>query len=97
MALEVIWTKRAKKSFDKIVDNIESNWSENSAKKFVRETAKVLDLISKSPKMFRESQIMGIRQGLITKQTSVYYRIFKKAIRIITFWDNRRNPDNLKL
>ncbi len=47
--------------------------------------------------MFQESETKGIRRGHITKQTSVYYRVFKNIVRLITFWDKRRNPDNLKL
>lgn len=95
MALEIRWTKRAEKSFDKIVRNIEENWSERSAKKFVRKTDKVLRLMSENPNLFPESQKKGIRKGLITKQTSVYYKVFKNIIRLITFWDNRQNPQNL--
>lgn len=97
MGLKVKWTKRAQKSFDGIVENIEENWSENSAKKFVQKTNKVLNLMSDNPRMFQKSKKKGIRRGLITKQTSVYYKVFKNVIRLITFWDNRRNPKSLKL
>ena len=97
MAVEIKWSKKAKKKFDDIVDFIEENWSEKSAKKFVQNTEHTLRLIYQNPKMFTEVDKKNIRKGIITKQTSVFYRIYKKHIRIVTFWDNRRNPDNLKL
>lgn len=97
MGLNIRWTKRAEKSFDEIVERIEERWSEKSAKKFVRKTDKVLDLMSDNPLMFPESKKKGIRKGLITKQTSVYYRVFKNIIRLITFRDNRKDPKKLKL
>jgi len=97
MAVELKWSKRAKKSFDNIVDFIEENCSEKSAKKFVRKAEHTLTSISQNPKMFIEIDKKNIHKGIITKQTSVFYRIYNQHIRIITFWDNRRNPDNLKI
>lgn len=82
MGLEIRWTKRAEKSFDRVVEHIETNWSEKSAKKFVRKTNKVLDMMSENPLIFPESKKKGIRKGLITKQTTVYYRVFKNIIRL---------------
>jgi len=98
MALEIQWTKRAKKSFDKIVEYLEEEWTETSAKKFVRKTDKLLGQIAENPELC--PVIEGkeeVRKGLITKQTSVFYKIMGNFIRLVTFWDNRRDPDKLKL
>ncbi len=51
MALKIKWSKRAEKSFDKIVEYIEEEWSETSAKKFVRKTNKLLEQIAENPEM----------------------------------------------
>ena len=97
MAVEIFWSKRAKKSFDNIVDFTEENWSEKSAEKFVRKTEHILMLLSQNPKIFIEVDKKNIRKGIITKQTSVFYKIYNQHIRIVTYQDNRRNPDNLKI
>ncbi|MDF1548653.1 MAG: type II toxin-antitoxin system RelE/ParE family toxin [Bacteroidales bacterium] len=92
------WTKRAEKSFDKIVGDIEEKWSEASAKKYVRKTAKLLGQIAENPEMC--PAIEGkeeVRKGLVTTQTSVFYGIMDNYIRLITFWDNRRDQDKLKI
>ena len=98
MALKIQWTKRAEKSFDKIVEYLEEEWSEASAKKFVRKTDKLLGQIAENPEMCPAVEGKeDVRKGLVTKQTSVFYRIMDNIIRLITFWDNRRDPDKLKI
>lgn len=97
MAVDIKWSKRAEESFDKIVKFIEENWSEKSAKKFVQKANYSLMIISQNPEIFIEVDKRDIRKGFITKQTSVYYRVYKNHIRLVTFWDNRQNPGNLKI
>ncbi len=97
MALKIQWTKRAVESFDNIVNYIEENWSTNSAKTFVQKTDNLLNQIAENPDMCQQIEGMDIKKGVITSQTSVYYRVMNEAVRLITFWDNRRNPKKLKL
>lgn len=97
MALKIKWTKRAEKSFDNIVTFIENKWSEKSAEEFVKKTNRVLTQISEQPEIFEESEKKGIRKGLIARKTSVFYRIYQNYIRLLFFWDNRRDPNKLKL
>jgi len=94
MAYEIKWTKKAEKSFEQLVNYLEKNWSEKSAGKFVQITDKKLRLIAENPDIFPDLENKkGIKKGIITKQTSLYYRVYKKAIQLITFWDNRKNPE----
>jgi len=97
MALKIQWTKRAITSFEDIVEYIEENWSEASAKKFVQKTDKLLEQIAENPEICLEIEGANVKRAVITKQTSLYYRVFGKFIRLITFWDNRRDLDKLKL
>ena len=97
MALKIQWTKRAEKSFGKIVLDIEEKWSEASAKKFVQKTDKLLGLIAENLEMCPAVEGKEeVRKGLVTKQTSVFYKIMDNFIRLITFWDNRSDPDKLR-
>lgn len=97
MALKVQWTSRAIESFDDIVEYIEENWSANSAKTFVQKTDNLLHEIAENPYMCQQMEGKDIKKGSITPQTSVYYQVMNDAVRLITFWDNRRNPKKLKL
>jgi plasmid stabilization system protein ParE len=98
MALKIKWSKRAEKSFDKIVEYLEEEWSETSAKKFVRKTDKLLGKIAENPEMCPAVEGKEeVRKGLVTKQTSVFYKIMDNFIKLITFWNNYKDPDKLKL
>lgn len=93
MALKVFWTKRAEKSFDNIIDYLSTNWSEKEVRNFVRKTFTIIDYISEKPRMFPYSIQLDIFNAVITKQTSLVYRLIEdKQIDILFFWDNRRNP-----
>jgi hypothetical protein len=48
--------------------------------------------------MFQSSRKKkNIRRGFITKHNSLYYRIKprKKELELLTFWDNRQDPEKL--
>ena len=98
MALKIQWTKKAEKSFDKIVEYLEEEWSEASAKKFVRKTNKLLSRIAENPEICPAIEDKEeVRKGVVTMQTSVFYRVKDNLIQLIIFWDNRQDPDKLKL
>jgi plasmid stabilization system protein ParE len=92
MSLEVFWSDDAKETFDSIVLFIEIKWSEKQAQVFVRQTQKILSLISNQPEMYKASINTSVRQAIITSQTSMFYEIHKDYITILFFWDNRQEP-----
>lgn len=43
--------------------------------------------------MFKESSFeVNVRIGLITKQTSIFYRVNNNSIHILFFWNNLQEP-----
>lgn len=92
MSLEIVFTPKAKDSFLSIVSLIRSGWGERSAEKFVDKTYKILDSISRQPYLFKAYHENDVRIGLITKQTSIVYRVLNDRIEILFFWDNRQEP-----
>lgn len=87
---------KAEASFFHIKEFISTKWSENIAAEFEIKTLKILDLLSRHPQMFPlMDKKRNIRRCLITKQTSMYYRIDENEIFIITFFDNRQNPETM--
>lgn len=92
MSLSIFWTEEATNTFDSIVQFIEAEWGENSTKKFIRKTDKVLKSISAQPYIFKASSIENVRQGFITKQTSFYYEVHSTHLILLFFWNNRQIP-----
>lgn len=93
MALDVKWTKRADKKFDKIIEYLISEWNENVAKNFILKVYNFLDILSQFPEIGSlENKERAIRGFVIAKQVTIFYRIKGNTIIILNFFDNRRNP-----
>lgn len=93
MVLKIKWTKRAHNSFDKTVEYIVEEWSEKSAQKFIKKVNSFLITLEKHPEIgkieLKEKQIHGF---VLSRYTTVFYRIKKNQIILLNFFDNRQNP-----
>lgn len=89
--MEVIFSLQATETLLSIVSFIESKWNVSTANKFIEKTYKVIDSISFQPYMFQATQLENVRKAVITKQTSVIYKIYPEHIEILFFWDNRQD------
>ena len=98
MALKVKWTPEAEDTFASIINYLEKEWSKKEIRKFAQKAQKIILQISANPKMFKSSGKEEIRKAVVTRQTSLFYWIDEKAnlITLLSFWDNRKNPENLK-
>ena len=76
---------------------MEAEWGERAVQNFVRKSMRVLNQITENPYIFKASKSKDVRKGFITKQTSLIYRVKKKEIELLFFWDNRQDPAKLKL
>ena len=82
MAIEIIWSSRADKKFDKIIDYLYENFGENVTKSFVRKVYDFLDILSEFPELGSiENKEKGIRGFTIVKNINVFYvyRIKRKT------------------
>ena len=96
--LKVTISARAEKNLDDLVEYLESKWPAKVKKEFLKKLLNSVTLISKNPYLFPASEKKKeIRKCILTKHNSMYYRVMKDEIEIITIQDNRRNPDDLKL
>lgn len=97
MALTLRWTPEAEKTFFDIVSYLENSWSEKEVQKFVRKSHEVINNIHRFPKMCSPVGNDGIRKAIISKQNSLFYITDEEqgVIVLLTFWDNRKDPDKL--
>ncbi len=96
--MKISWTPTARKTYFKVLEYLDEAWTQREIQNFVNITEKVLNLIVIDPEMFEASRKKSnVRKGLITKHNTLYYRIKprKQEIELITFWDNRQNPEKL--
>lgn len=97
MALILRWPPEAEKTFFDIVSYLENNWTEKEVQKFVRKSHEIINNIHQFPKMFPPVGNEGVRKAVISKQNSLFYITDEKqgVIILLTFWDNRKNPQKL--
>jgi plasmid stabilization system protein ParE len=87
--MKIIWSKQAKKSYEKIIDNLLEEWPFDIALKFENLTNSTLDNIRNNKSLCPKSQQTQLRKCIIHKNVSLIYRIEKSNIELVTFIDNR--------
>ena len=92
--MKIRWTKRAQISFDQIIEFLKEEWSLNSAIKFVHKTNSFIETLKEQPKIGRpEKAKKDLRSFVLTRQTTVFYRIkSNEVIILLKFFDTRQNP-----
>jgi len=92
MSLKIVWSDKAKSSFTTTVSQIENKWSFNIASDFVKKANKIIESISNQPYLFPLTHLENVRKAVITKQTTLLYKVHEHHIEILFFWDNRQEP-----
>jgi len=93
MGLVVVFSDVAVDMLISIGEFIENKWSLKQTHEFLLKVHKTINLVSEQPYMFKASEFdKDIRIGLVSKQTSFYYKIRENEIIILFFWDNRQEP-----
>lgn len=93
MALEIKWSKKAERSFDKILEYLTKEWGEKVSKAFVRKAYKLFDILSEFPEIgTTENKEKNIRGIVIVKQIIIFYTIRENKIILLDFFDCHKNP-----
>jgi len=94
---KVIVTKRAFIRLEELFNYLETEWLEKVKNDFINKFENAIYQIQKYPEIAPKSNIIhNLHKYVVTKQTSIIYRIDEKSITILTIFDNRMNPSNLK-
>jgi plasmid stabilization system protein ParE len=96
--LTIEWTTEAQSRLNAVFDYLESHWTPHEVKKFATHLENALSFIVKFPFIYPASpQNNIVRRCVLTKQTSLYYTVKDSKILIVTLFDNRQNPEKLKV
>lgn len=95
---KIRWTNHAVSELKETIDYLENNWTEKELRNFSAKLDHIIELISKTPEIFPDSnEIKGIRKAVIEKHNNLYYRINSDSIEIVSLFSNRKNPDKKKI
>ncbi len=97
MGLKLIFSKKFLDSTQDLFFYLESKWSVKVKEEFSSNLQKKLDnLLSHPESCILSSKKEGLRKCVVSKQTSIYYKIDREEIRILALFDNRMNPTKIK-
>ena len=97
MAYKLFWSEEAISNLEGILNYLEKKWSNSEISNFKTLLSKNLELITKFPLIFPESEIVsGLRRAVLNKQVSIFYKILDEAIYIAYLFDNRQDISRLR-
>lgn len=89
----IFWTDHALSELADTYEYLELNFTPREMKNLSLEIDQVLQLISKKPKLFPISESLEIRKVVIKKYNTMYYKVNKNQIEIISFFSNQQSPE----
>lgn len=95
MALTIVWTKRAIQGYDKIVQYLETNWTEREVRKFIQEGDEFFLLLSQYPDLLQKTATYkNLYRGPMNSLTIITYRVKprKQQIELINIRSARQKP-----
>jgi plasmid stabilization system protein ParE len=91
MSRILIWSQKSRDNFLDIIGYIQDKWGRKKATDFIDKTDVVLEKITVYPLMYPKSKKKkNLRQAVVTKQTSLTYKVSDESVELIEFYDNRR-------
>jgi plasmid stabilization system protein ParE len=100
MAFKVIWTEEAIKSFESVIDYLQTYFTEKEIAKLVNATNDKIGFIEINPLMYRKSRrFKNLHYTNILRKVILVYRFNPrlKVVELIHFWDGRQDPKKFKV
>ncbi|MDP2452904.1 MULTISPECIES: type II toxin-antitoxin system RelE/ParE family toxin [unclassified Kaistella] len=95
---KVSWSIKASKELNEVYDYWTLNNNSNIySEKILDETFRMINLVRSQSYIGEESKIKRISRVLILENFSLFYRSMNDEIKVLSFFDNRLDPGNLKI
>ncbi len=93
MGLNIQYTPEAEETLNSVYYFIIEKFGKRPAEAFLTKADKIIQLIAEMPEMYKAAPFdENVRIGLISKQTSIFYRMKEDSVELLFFWDNRQEP-----
>jgi hypothetical protein len=93
----IFWNKSAHTTYFNELDFIFLKWNEKEVFKFEELVEIEINRLKINPFIGIYNENLGIYSLVISKQTTLYYRLDKVTnnVELIVFWNNQKNPKDL--
>lgn len=95
MALEIVWTPRAERGYEKIIAYLQENWTDREVQNFILESLRFFELLSEHPQILQKSdKLKNVYRGPIDSHNMLTYRIKprKKQIELLNIRSSKQKP-----
>ena len=99
MSYKALWTNRAIKTIDDVINYLRDEWTEKEVDNFLDKVDDVIATIEINPKLFRASaKRPNVHLAIIKRRTLLVYQIrpLKKQVVLLLFWNSKKNPKKMK-
>lgn len=86
---DIIWSNEALDSLDHTLEYVFEEWGINPVLDLQEEIERLIIAIGNNKKLCPDSKVIGLRKCVLSKQTSLVYKIVKSKLEIVAFLDNR--------
>ncbi len=97
MKRKIVITPLAKSEIQEIFHYLILKWNDNVKKEFANKLKNTVNCIAENPEMYPISEKnRRIRRCVISKQNSIFYYFDSDNVVVVSVFDNRQNPNNIK-
>lgn len=90
---EVVWTSHALTELATTLRYLEAHWTYIETARFVRTIDHTVDLISRYPLMYPESDYKkGVRKAVVDANNALYYRVQGAQVQILSVFATKKDP-----
>jgi hypothetical protein len=95
--MDVIWAPQAKKDYWQNIDYLEAEWTFQDVVNFIDKVDNIIHLLLKNNIEFISTNYKNVNKVVITKQITLYYRIYSNSVELLRFWNTYQDLENFKL
>lgn len=92
----LLWSDNALKELSGIFAYLEANFTDREIRRLAAKVEFTLKLIVQNPFTFPTSQRSEeVRRAIVTRHNTIFYRVSKNQVELLSFRSNRQDPDHL--
>jgi hypothetical protein len=94
--MEIVWTKLAIITYKEILENLKVRWTKKELRALKELTNDALIKIKNKQIVFSNAnKDLEVRKIVLPKNVSLFYKVDNNTIYLITFFNNKMNPESL--
>jgi plasmid stabilization system protein ParE len=98
MSFVEVWTENAVVTYEKVIANFLEFSSNRRAAEFIDRVDQVVQMLRKYPGLYESSIQRGdVRRCVVVPEISLFYLVDQNYVVLLTFWDNRGEPEKLQI